>query len=195
MNSACESYPREAYEQLSIDFNGVAENSEADVQDVLVPEILVKAQSLIGFLTKFMGLAEDVISSMKRKRPEHAQEIHGSFKYLCPSDILTMNGSDLLYEKHCEEIIERVIEGRDVDEATKAEVLGTLVQSSLKGMLNGGCCFLYATIFEELFPGKSPEGCESYREDYPGQAGEILYTFKRRLRTQRLCLDQEERRR
>jgi len=54
MNSACESYPREAYEQLSIDFNGVAENSEADVQDVLVPEILVKAQSLIGFLTKFM---------------------------------------------------------------------------------------------------------------------------------------------
>ena len=107
-----------------------------------------------------MEFAEDEIAAAKARHPLDAELIHRTFSVLCPSEPLRAAG-EKLYRAHCQELIERVREGKDARAATKAELIAVLSALSLQAPLDRSATFLYWELFGVLFPSAS----EKLREE------------------------------
>ena len=100
---------------------------------------VIELQQVVGNITDSLGrvfdcmeVAECEIDAAKgRTRNEDERNaIHGSFRYMLPTDPLRGKHMDL-YRAHACELIERVRLGEPVDPGTKAEVVAVLADLSL----------------------------------------------------------------
>lgn len=108
-------------------------NIEADGMSEKVYAVLEQSTGgALKVVAGFMKMAEEVIESKMTAIPAQKDLIKDSFQHLWPSDVLFLCNSELLYRRHCEEIIDRVIEKGNLSEATKAETLGALIQRTLR---------------------------------------------------------------
>jgi len=96
-----------------------------------------------------IAIAEDKIKEFQQKYPKHKKELYNSFKSLCPNNIL--DGKLNLYESHCDEILQRVIDGEDIDCATNAELCVIFSEMSLKSPINESYSRAYEYCFNKVF--------------------------------------------
>lgn len=140
-------------------------------------------------LFRFMEIGESEIDKAKGRHPERADAIHDAFRYLSPTDVID---TEMLYQAHAREIVERVAGGSDLRPGTAAEVLGALSKLTLVAPPTRVQTLLYMKLFGELFPadaetilaeigGMDPD---SYEES---QIGELEDEFCRKLSTERDC--------
>lgn len=104
---------------------------------------------------EYWGIAEEVINKYKRKYPEKIHRLNNMFNLLCPSGSPS-EVTETLYRLHCQELIERVINGipsrkEDRQAATDAEVMACLMKTSFKVPLNSDAVLLYAELFKKHF--------------------------------------------
>jgi hypothetical protein len=131
-----------------------------------------------------MQVAEDVVTDKKCDQPLAAAQITDSFKYLMPSAALLQVKSDKLYRHHCDELIDRIVDGGDPDFPTRAELCSYFCYVSLKAPLNNDWAFVYWTLFKEIYPDADIDG-EHLHESWPGRSREILSDATKRLTVQR----------
>lgn len=132
-----------------------------------------------------MEFAEEEIAAAKTRHPLDGDLIHRAFSVLCPSEPLRTAG-EKLYRAHCQELIERIREGRDTRAATKAELIAVLSALSLQAPLDRSTSFLYWELFGALFPRAAetlreetgPVAADAFDKD---QARELERKLSRRL--------------
>ncbi|MEE8296743.1 MAG: hypothetical protein V3R26_02820, partial [Hyphomicrobium sp.] len=143
----------------------------------------------LGHVFECMEIAEGEISAAKRRTriDDQREAIHGSFRYLLPTEPLRDKHLDL-YRAHVRELIERVRLGEPVDPGTKAEVVAVLADLSLEHPLDPTAALLYARLFAELFPHRDdlhyahPYSGERFYED---DASVLFARFRKKLTRQR----------
>ena len=140
---------------------------------------VIELQQVVGNITDSLGLvfdcmevAEGEIDAAKRRdrNEDERNAIHGSFRYMLPTEALRGKHMDL-YRAHACELIERVRLGEPVDPGTNAEVVAVLADLSLAHPLDPTAALLYARLFAELFPSRQelhyshPYSGERFYED------------------------------
>lgn len=143
---------------------------------------LLKGIGLESVTSVFAELvaAEEVIVTAQKKYPDKADELAELFLVLMPPKIFA-GKHPRLYDAHCEELVERVVNGngdsKSLAAATKAEVAALLSQLSLASPLKTDYVVLYETLFTEIFGDVIADKIFDYgpmRESYKGACDEIL---------------------
>ncbi len=106
----------------------------------------------LDYFFRAVEMAEEEIATAKSAFPEHARELHQSFRALQPTPILIHHGAERLLRAHFRELLDRVRLGRDLRAATAAEIAGVLSALSLEAPLDRPATILYSTVFAALFP-------------------------------------------
>lgn len=127
-----------------------------------------------GFDSVFRDIetAENLIKKYSSKYPDHADEIDSAFLKLRRTDVL--QGKDHLYKKHVEELLLRVIEGRNLAPATRAEVLGCMSEVTKIGPIRDRD-FLNALskLLDELFEDEQAKTIAGEIKDMTGPESHI----------------------
>jgi hypothetical protein len=144
---------------------------------------------------EMMDVAEKAIAEKRKEYPDYDGKINNAFRFLMPSDIFhRFSANDMLYRKHCEEIIDRILfSPKLLKYGTDAEVLATLSLASLVAPLDSDHANVYFLLFRKLFREQYERlkytvggNLVSY-ESYPGRAKEITTQLKKKLITERNC--------
>ena len=77
------------------------------------------SKKVIANAFEHMRIAEEEIKSAKQRYPQKAQELHDSFRLLCPPASFTKYAPDL-YRAHAKELLQRIARGSDIALATRA---------------------------------------------------------------------------
>jgi hypothetical protein len=125
---------------------------------------------------ELMGVAEELCDEL---------DARDAFAHLCPTPYIIML-SDAVYEHHARELIERWRERGDMAQPTRAEMLGALSELSLRRPPGRAEEFVYHRLFREVC---GPEHHDAIlgsnpapREEWPGQADELLGSLHKRGR-------------
>ncbi len=142
------------------------------------------AGSVVNSTFRRMDIAEQEIAAAQKHTPRCKVLINGVFQLACPSMVLH-NKSDDLYRHHVRELIDRVIAGDDTRPGTRAEVLASMVDTSLDSPLNRAGQAVYEHLFAELYgTAKLKElGLETAlaKEFGGGQVQDDIHAAQRRL--------------
>lgn len=136
-----------------------------------------------------MIIAEEEIRKGKLKYLKRRKSIQNSFMCLRPRIDFSSFAVEL-YRNHCQELIKRIAK-RDKKKkykdpryntkfGTRAEVLLLLYEWSLKTPLTNPYSYLYSKLFGKVF--SKEKVIEIGGEDIPGEAKEIYWKLKKRLR-------------
>lgn len=108
------------------------------------------------------------------------------FMHLCIPEVLS-GKHERLYAAHAAEIIARVGTGVLASEATDAELLAAMVQTSLAAPLNRDGELLYHALFRRVMGDEQADalGLQRPRERWAGQLDELLREARRKVRTGR----------
>jgi hypothetical protein len=129
-----------------------------------------------------MGLAETLIARAKRRYPDDALNIDRVFGAACPNESM-MSKSDIVYQAHVLELIERARRGASPVPATDAEIVCVLSDSSLASPLTRTASTVYERLFAKLFPVQARKlGKERTREAWPDAAQQSLESMRNALR-------------
>lgn len=132
---------------------------------------------------EFMEVAEDEIAAAKERHPLQAPVLHKCFITLRPHGDLFRGKGDILYRAHCRELLDRVAEGGDFQEATKAELCAILCELSFNAPLEQNAAALYMRVFRDLFPDKAfADDDYLYQGSWAGAVEELEGKFRRKLR-------------
>jgi hypothetical protein len=124
-----------------------------------------------------MGWGEDLIETMCRTHPEHADRIWHSFKLLRPTD--DKMGTEAVYRSHCAEIIERVIAHEDTRPGTAAECCIACCETSQIAPLTAAGTGVYLRLWAKAgLPGLD----DIARDPYEAIRGEVIDDHERELR-------------
>lgn len=96
-------------------------------------------------------ICESTIAGARRDHPEHDAALWNSFELLMPSPLLH-EAPEPVYRAHCAELLDRVRQGQDTTLGTKAEIVMSLSESSLRSPLTHTASVLYARLFREILP-------------------------------------------
>ena len=102
----------------------------------------------LGLIFRDIGIIEKIIDEMKEKHPMFTDVIDASFPFLQQAHLRYL--SPMVYEHHCREILQRVIDNEDPREMTKAECMLILMEASLLAPLSQNYEYLYTLLFKEL---------------------------------------------
>jgi len=150
-----------------------------------IDDILHEIQnSHIGTVFRMMEIAEDVLDEFQAKYPEHRDVIHNSFSVLRPSRYLS-SAPLKLYRIYAEELVQRIVDGDDLNLGTDAELLIAFKEMSLVAPLHAEAATAYARLFNKHFPGVvNAKGVTDY-EQYPGSIEERYAEMRKKLASQR----------
>jgi hypothetical protein len=124
-----------------------------------------------------MEWGEDVIETMGRAHPEHADRIWHSFMLLKPTHDLM--GTETVYRSHCAEIIERVIAHEDTRPGTAAECCIACCETSQLAPLTAAGTGVYLRLWAKAgLPGLD----DIAREPYEAIRGEVIDDHEREMR-------------
>ena len=127
----------------------------------------------------FTTIADEEVRDYQEFYPDKAELIENSFVMLTPSPLISNKGCEL-YRAHCIELLERQVNGEDLEPATDAEIIGAISDLSLKAPLERGCVDVMQKLFVKLFPHVLPELTE-LQEDYPDSCKQIEMKFRKEL--------------
>lgn len=168
------------------------ERQPANNSEVTMEGLVKDTHDALGNIFERMELAEDEIAQAMKEDPANAELYNGSFKLLAPTPTLI---SDLLYQRHVQEMLYRVVEGLDTRPGTDAEVLGALSEGSHMAPMNTAALLAYAKMFRQCFPDLEDEAKAlqdaAGRERYPGSVDELIATVRKKLAMKDRVLDKE----
>lgn len=119
-----------------------------------------------------MSIAEEVLA-------EFQPEPRDAFAVLWPTPVLL--GRPPLYRAHARELVRRCRDGEDTRPGTAAEVLGALVETSLRAPLQGWAVGFYEWLWRLAEIPDPPCGLELRPPQWPKQYEEELAAARRRL--------------
>ncbi len=138
-----------------------------------------------------MKEAEKEIARMQALYPVMAPALNASFSALVPTD--WVRGREALYGPHCRELLKRVVDGKDLLDPTKAEMLGVVAEASLAEPPGTVLSAFYFRLFRALFPEKKDlvadlDGTAKsvVRGEYgicPGDVDELERLLRKKMRT------------
>jgi hypothetical protein len=170
----------------------MSERQPRKTNEVQLDQIVKDTESLLGNIFDRMELAEEEIAQAMREDPRNAELYNSSFKLLVPTETLI---SDLLYQRHCQEMLYRVVEELDTRPGTDAEVLGALSEASHHAPMNTSGLLAYARMFRNCFPDLTEEADAldkaAGHERYPGSVDELIETCRKKLTVKERVLDGE----
>lgn len=131
----------------------------------------------------FMEVAEGEIAAAKERWPLQAPVLDACFLTLRPCADLFRSKGDRLYRKHCGELLDRVAEGGDCREPTKAELACVLCNMSQVAPLERNAAALYTNVFRDLFPDKAfADDDYLYQGTWEGAVGDLERDMRRKLK-------------
>lgn len=129
---------------------------------------------------ELMKVAEDVIAKAGGRRGGGGpgRRAWDAFQALSPGELSSF--SDDLYERHCEELVARAVEGSDLRPGTRAEAVVLLYQASLCAPLSSSYLRAYEDLMGQLrmLPGGAEEPLGRYA--WIGEGDEILEDLRRK---------------
>lgn len=140
----------------------------------------------IAGVFEHMEIAERVIARKKSEYPSKVAVIQDTFKYLAGNEHF-MGKASRLYEAHCEEIIERVINGLGLSPGTDAEIASVLCDVSQEAPLDSDHAYVYQTMFKKIFGEVFTEDVPLINESYAGRSKEIISRLRKKLSRERDC--------
>ncbi|MCP4201832.1 MAG: hypothetical protein GY769_07860 [bacterium] len=136
-------------------------------------------------------MAEAEIALAQEENPLLAPVLKESFLALTPTTYLR-GREDRLYPAHCKEILRRVVEGEDLREPTRAEMIGLVAETSLVAVPTRVGCALYFRLFRELFPeredlfsevdGVAPSVTRGEMGHYTGDVDDLERDMRRKMK-------------
>lgn len=128
-----------------------------------------------------MAISERALTQCCARHPRHARHIDGAFRIL--SWHLPVRVTDSLYLEHVDELLQRVVDGHDVSEGTRAEALVFLNSASQRHPLGQQAAALYAELLRALLHTEALfEDDKTPVEPWSGACAELLKTLCRDLR-------------
>lgn len=151
-----------------------------DLAKLMDEALGVGVMSTINGAFACMEIAEEEIKASGCDKDEGS----AAFGVLCPSEPLRGKSPDV-YRAHCKEMIARVTADNDTRPGTNAEVLCSLLATSLLAPLNESGMALADHLFANCFPDyhdelPSPMERALRRESYKGQIAEDLVDARKR---------------
>lgn len=133
-----------------------------------------------------MRIAEEEIKSAKQRYPQKAQELHASFRLLCPPESFTKYPPDL-YRAHAKELLQRIARSKDITLATRAELCIVLSEASLLAPLENDYACLYSQSFRVIFPRKYRQLFKMWlpRPSFKGAVKELQRKLQRKFQCKR----------
>lgn len=151
---------------------------DGGLASTLVKEFPSVKTTSINNLFHHMDISEEEIARAQEAQPEYRDLLWDSFRYLS-SDYLSDAG-DELYRHHCQEILSRVVNGDNLDEATKSEVMYAISKTSLKAPLQSTSTYLYHDLFVEIM-GYDPSPDLPTLEPYKKECNQLYEGIAKRL--------------
>lgn len=123
--------------------------------------------------------AEQMISDFTQRSPRHRALLHSAFRHLRWRG--TWTAAEPLIRAHVEELLQRVLEDKPLQPATRAEVLMGLSELSGRAVLTPEAVALFESLFSEIWP--RVRACEDRigREPWPGRTHELLHEWRQHL--------------
>lgn len=172
--------------QLALDFT-VQTGKATDPRQELYAFLPDGMGQRLDSIFQRMEYAEEVIEEMKSRYPGREQEVHNTFKHLCPPPFFEEAGKSI-YQAYCREIIMLVMSGKVKKKfpMTSAEICLVLKEMSLIAPLTHDAMSLYFKHFIQCFSQAEiakvfPEGVPDVRETYKGALDELEYTLRRKF--------------
>ena len=158
----------------------------------LAAKELGRVTAKIDDLFRYVEVAEEEIARQKLLRSDSHEVIHKTFLHLQPSSVLWEHGSERLYRKHCQELIQRAVDSKPLRSATTAEVVAALSRMSELGPLSRPAEVAYWDNVSKLFPDQAERtlaetGPVAANDRDRSRAKEIEHELR-----QQLTLDREE---
>jgi hypothetical protein len=126
-------------------------------------------------------IAEEMIKEYVKRYPSHASRLNQAFMAL--QWHLESPVRDELYRAHSMELLQRVVDGKGLEEGTRAEVLIALSGGSVRGPLVPQYAALFEKLFLEIFGPDALPGSEPLlHEPWQGASEELLNELRRRIR-------------
>lgn len=110
---------------------------------------------------------DKLLSNKAKTSPEHKEALDSNFTKFIRTPFIT---SDMLYKKHCKELMQRILTGKDLSSATKAETLGAMSIVSSQTKMNQKGINVVIKLLDELEINEESvlQLKEMFREDYKG---------------------------
>jgi hypothetical protein len=165
--------------------SGTTGEADEVIEDFRIPapmmEIFGPVGPVIEECFRRMSLAEAAIKRFCRRHPAKAKRINKAFGILCWR--LPGRATDQIFIAHMEELLQRVVDGQSVSEATRAEALVFLNSASLRAPMPQQVAALYAQLFQELLHIEALFEEDKYpTEPWHGASAELLEKLRRDLR-------------
>ena len=151
--------------------------------------VLKACQELVALpIFEQMRIAGEVLAEHKATFPEHEQLIDNAYMLMQPTQIL-QESTEVVFRSHCEEICQRVLNGKDTRPGTNAEILMVLSRTSLLAPLKQDPAAAFQLVFDnvygteartELFLINGNPG-SIVGESFPGAVDEVIGIAKRKL--------------
>ena len=127
----------------------------------------------ITAIFKHMEIAEDVIKEYAEKYAEKAHIINRSFLVLKEYNVSFFQRADFVFESHCREIIQRIVDGDSLSPPTDAELIIPVMQfytNTAPGNGGAGICYTLLNRMNPDMVGKIyKDELQKPREDWPNQ--------------------------
>ena len=127
-------------------------------------------------------IAEGTIKRFVDRYPSHASMLNRAFMAL--QWHLRKPVRDELYRAHVQELLQRVVEHKPLEEGTRAEALVAISDTSLRAPLVYEYAAIAEKLFLEIFGPDALGGPEQpmFHEPWPGALEELLNELRRRIR-------------
>jgi hypothetical protein len=135
---------------------------------------------------KHMGFAEEAIAEFSARHPHLRLAFNKAF-FAIRWHKAAERVPDVLVVHHMNELLQRIVDGKKLDEGTQAEVLFGMHTKIQKVILDEQALAVFEQLFaavmgENVLP---PSAGVPFREPWPKAAAELLQAQRRRLRLDR----------
>ena len=144
------------------------------------------AQRVVANAFKHMKIAEGEIAAAKHRYPNMVEQLHNSFKLLCPPETFAKYTGEL-YRAHAKELLQRIARGKDLSLATRAELCIALSEASLLTPFRNDLYCFYSQCFRVVFPKKYGEVFRGWpsRPSFKGALKELKQKLQRKFQSKR----------
>lgn len=158
----------------------VPQRARRDMHPLIRGVLGETVSSGIEALFRRFDIAEEAIKRYVRRYPDRTHVIDQAFGVLRWE--LGEPVVDELFRAHCEELLQRVIENKSLEDGTRAEALTALSYTSLRGPLVSQYAALAEKLFLEMFGSEALGGPAMLNEPWPGASQALLDELRQQLR-------------
>ncbi len=175
--------------QLALLSSGSITDSKFNSDNLLTAfSELIEDNSIVNSVVstlELMDIAEQEIADFQKCYPEYKDEIWNAFSHLCwhfGSDV-----NEKIYRHHARELLQRIVDGKDLNPGTKAEILNLILDCSISQPLQIRVTALAEQIFKEIFGNvfDSVEQAPFISEPWENSSLEILSELRQKLSRKR----------